>query len=777
MTEVSEAINDVLRGTVVHSPSVYSWFGSRSPDLPAPARRTLGPQVIRAYLLSMLSSQLYRDFYCRGHPTPSAESATAFAGPARERFVARLSAANAGTGCWSNGWTVRTDDGTEVVVERDGLSVWLPRDELPPHDPAGAVRLHLPNGSVRMLPGFYLAMADAELTRDHTNRIVRLYWNLMAEGAETFLRRATTELNRAQLAFRLKVLDSPARYARCDAGVLYIREEDYGMVAEIVARIHPDVAPWLKARTPAFTKVLAPGIGLAEDPGPGESFGQHRCRLLADGIIGAFERGERSGNRLPVVAARFEEEGLRLDALFLNAGSRDRYDAPPIGRRLLPLVGAARQPVVPAPAARQPVDGAALLTAAERIGGRFVTDAVWSGDRCNWISLEPPEANPSAGATYRALGPAVYGGTSGVAMFLSQLYAATGDDTVRRTARGAIRQSLSRADSVPAEARIGLFTGWTGIALAAARAAVPLGEPDLLDQARTLLGRYRREVVDETEFDVITGRAGAILALVVLRDLLDAPDLLTDATRLGDRLLAAGQESDAGLSWSTASYPIVHNLNGFSHGAAGAAHALVELFRLTGDERYRDGAENAFRYERSWFDADHNNWPNLLDNPTGRRLPKTGPFPFMSAWCHGAPGIALSRLRAHAVLGDETLHKDAAIALQTTLDAVSTALGAETGNFCLCHGLAGNADVLLHGWQAWGADFGEGLAAAHDVARAGIDQYGQRQRPWPCLNTGEESLPLMVGVAGIGYFYLRLRDPAVPSILLVAPDDAGRFRR
>jgi hypothetical protein len=50
------------------------------------------------------------------------------------------------------------------------------------------------------------------------------------------------------------------------------------------------------------------------DPGGEESFGQHRCRLLADGIIRAYERNARSlDERLAAVAERFAEDGVRLD--------------------------------------------------------------------------------------------------------------------------------------------------------------------------------------------------------------------------------------------------------------------------------------------------------------------------------------------------------------------------------------------------------------------------------------------------------------------------------
>lgn len=774
MSDGYEAINDVLRGTVIHSPTAFSWFGRRSPSLPAKALRSLGPEVAAVYLRSQLSSQLYRDFYCQGYAGRSTDGAGNFEGPGREQFVARLAAVNSGVGCWTDGWRLRSRDEEYVVVEREGLNlVATPHDVMSRDgDGDGGVRLRLPNESISMLPGFYLAIGDAELARG--TPVVRLYWNLMAEGAEPLIRRATAELNRAGLPFRLKVLDSPARYNRCDAGVLYVRIADYPAVADIVAGIYPDVANWLKTRTPAFTKVLAPGLGLAEDPGPGESFGQHRCRLLAEGLVRAYERRTPARHRLPVVTARFDEAGISLDAPYLNTGSDDRYALPAV-RHHLPMVSA---PMVSTnagrPAAPGEVDPDRLLAAAARIGRRFVDDAVWHGDRCNWISLAPTDTGPSApssGSTYHAMGPTIYGGSSGVAMFLAQLHAATGDDAVRRTAAAAFRQALSRADTVPPDARLGLFTGWAGIALTAATAAVSLGEPALLEGARSLVDRYRREGLDEAEFDIIMGKAGAVLMFLMLRDVLDAPEFAAEAVRLGDRLVDTADETEAGLSWSTSSYPTLDNLNGFSHGAAGAAYALLELFAATGDERYRHTAEGAFRYERSWFDEGQSNWPNLLDDPNQPRGRRNGPYPYMTAWCHGAPGIALSRLRAYQLLGDEALYKEATVALRTTHDAVSNVLRSQTGNFSLCHGLAGNADILLHGWQVLGSDFAQGRTAAHEVALTGIEQYGERDRAWPCLDTGEESLPLMFGIAGVGQFYLRLRDPAgVSSVLMLRPE-------
>jgi hypothetical protein len=50
--------------------------------------------------------------------------------------------------------------------------------------------------------------------------------------------------------------------------------------------------------------------------------------------------------------------------------------------------------------------------------------------------------------------------------------------------------------------------------------------------------------------------------------------------------------------------------------------------------------------------------------------------------------------------------------------------------------------------------------------------------PWPCgVPGGGESPSLMLGLAGIGHFYLRLYDPAsVPSVLLVKPEAAPARR-
>lgn len=77
-------------------------------------------------------------------------------------------------------------------------------------------------------------------------------------------------------------------------------------------------------------------------------------------------------------------------------------------------------------------------------------------------------------------------------------------------------------------------------------------------------------------------------------------------------------------------------------------------------------------------------------------------------------------------------------------------------NFSLCHGLAGTGEVLLHAYRILGDSKYRSLAA--DIGRHGISKYADQGQPWPCDARIGETLGLMIGIAGIGSFYLHLAD-------------------
>jgi lantibiotic modifying enzyme len=365
---------------------------------------------------------------------------------------------------------------------------------------------------------------------------------------------------------------------------------------------------------------------------------------------------------------------------------------------------------------------------------------------------------------HRALGPDLYGGTSGIALFLDRLYGFTGERLLRETAEAALRQASSRIPHLAHHLRCSLYLGITGIAYALAAS----GFEDQASEALRTLTVSDHGRADETEsgLDVISGIGGAIPALLHLGAALDDDMLTALALQYGETLLRLTRKSDDGWSWNTmrvAEQRRREDLTGFSHGAAGIAWALSELFHSTGDARFRTAAEEARRYENAHFNPQYGNWPDFryLYDPDSPN--KTGPS-YPISWCHGAPGIGLDRLRAYEIFGTEALREDAEIAIRTT----ETALRYEKGsNFSLCHGLGGNADLLI-----------SAAVALHDAVRLtvperlgelGVTQIEGQDLRWPCgVTEGDQTPGLMLGTAGIGYFYLRLYDPrGVPSVLLL----------
>src|SRR5208283_3062683 len=68
-----------------------------------------------------------------------------------------------------------------------------------------------------------------------------------------------------------------------------------------------------------------------------------------------------------------------------------------------------------------------FLETAISIGARLCRDAIWDGRRCNWLGDSMEFESNSWTVVHRAFGPELYNGTSGVALFLAQLYSLTGE--------------------------------------------------------------------------------------------------------------------------------------------------------------------------------------------------------------------------------------------------------------------------------------------------------------------------------------------------------------
>lgn len=417
------------------------------------------------------------------------------------------------------------------------------------------------------------------------------------------------------------------------------------------------------------------------------------------------------------------------------------------------------------------------LDVALRIGRRLAGQAQWQGEECTWQVLAPDRENREKRASVvKTASGELYQGTAGMATFLGELQHLVGGQELARTALGAIRHALRLGEELP-RTNFGFHAGRVGIAHAAYRLGERLGRPELAEEGLSLLEAMVGLENQDRGIDVIAGGAGAIPALLDLHSRSGAALPLEMAVALGDNLLQRTHREPAGWSWGTIGNSAARNLNGLAHGAAGFGLALLELASATGMERFRFGAEMAFLYERSSFSPEHSNWPDLRHQEIGdylfyrtqeelREAARDGQIPpyrpkYMAAWCHGSPGIGLSRLRAFELTGQEVYRKEAEAALISTADSLE-------GNYSLCHGIAGNCELPL---QASIVLCDEGLRKpCEECAEKGWELFEKVGKPWPCGTMNSEPDPsLLLGEAGIGLFYLRLYDPQAFTPLLLRP--------
>jgi lantibiotic biosynthesis protein len=405
---------------------------------------------------------------------------------------------------------------------------------------------------------------------------------------------------------------------------------------------------------------------------------------------------------------------------------------------------------------------------AQAIGARLCRDAIWSNGRCNWIGASM-ESVAGWTVVQKSFGPDLYSGTSGIGILLAELAALNNERLFRKVAEGAACQALSRAADIPLSLRGGFYAGHAGIAYALVRMGERLGNEALIERGSALMDSLTSLDLDEQGIDVVSGVAGLIPALLLMHGKFKRQSLLDLAVRCGEKLEKTAHRSGDGWSWKTIETPgeEQRDLTGFSHGTAGIGWALLELSQTSGEKRYRQAAEEAFRYERHWFNAEQGNWPDFRKGMGTPVEADAGPT-YTVAWCHGAPGVGLSRLRAFEITDDKTYSHEANIAAQTTVRYLGVPQVAQAG-FSLCHGCAGNADFLLEAARV--LNNASYRSAAEQTARQGIAWFEAKRETWPCgVLGGAETPNLLLGTAGIALFYLRL-EPAAPvaPVLMVGP--------
>jgi len=328
---IHDDLRRLLRAIVIRSPMEYEIDGKTYRVAPFGAGQSPMWSAWSAGqppLVIDLQTHIYDQAYCRPLGTridPPMQSVS---------IIEMLSAANAGVDRWEAGWSLvqLMQNGHAMARKGEFESMFAPGEFATANGgpPSAGTPLNVlfARESRTQQPGFYIAQGGTPAPSGSDSRMTRIYWHIAEDGAAALTRAATSLLNRYQVPFRFKTLSYSGVYTRCDAAVLYFAARYFQIVSRLLPSIHAEVRNHLRPATPLLSLKLHDGIGLAEDPGNGESFGMNRSRLVAQAIWDGYARGMQSEEaRMAEVAIQFQRTGLSLDRPHLRAASADIYEA------------------------------------------------------------------------------------------------------------------------------------------------------------------------------------------------------------------------------------------------------------------------------------------------------------------------------------------------------------------------------------------------------------------------------------------------------------------
>ena len=398
-----------------------------------------------------------------------------------------------------------------------------------------------------------------------------------------------------------------------------------------------------------------------------------------------------------------------------------------------------------------------IIRAIKFIADQLLEEAVLSEDNkdANWLGVKLVGDYGHGSLSIRPLDVYLYEGVAGICIFFAAISRYYSNYELQRVLSAATKSLFDYTEDILQREgnhidSSGVFGGESSLVYSYSLLYQLTRNPEYLKYAEKHFPIIERAVQYDQAFDVVYGNAGAILALINLYSLKRDKRYLNCA-KTAAKVICDAQQKGGGWKAATVSAPLA----GFSHGVAGIVYALNKLYKLYPDKHIKQCIVNGLQYEDELFCEADGNWKDIRKGSTnGKNL---------CAWCHGAGGILLSRISLLGNIDNETDE----IVKEDIRNAVKTMQSHKyLQNPCVCHGRAGNAEILL----TYGQQFQDQIAsstAKHFYSRlVGSVNSGTFECSRPYLY-GFNIPGFMTGLAGIGYSLLRLLDPTLPSVLQI----------
>lgn len=382
------------------------------------------------------------------------------------------------------------------------------------------------------------------------------------------------------------------------------------------------------------------------------------------------------------------------------------------------------------------------------------------------IAWFQPEYRNRPEPSIAPMGMTLYEGLPGTMLMLAELGLQSGHARFTRAAEAALSACRRQLSEDPrALGAIGPWSGLSGWMYALLVLGRRWRREDLIDEASACLPAIAERIAQDRDLDLISGAAGCLQVLLQLQR--HRPGAAASAAAFACAShLAEHAQGDAETAWWLCPASPERGLSGFAHGNAGIAAALAGHAQLNGDAAALRLARRALRFERESYERRGRRWYDQYEGvKNGEADAGDGEDrrDDIHSWCHGSAGVGLARLLLPPDLRDALWHAE----LSQCLDGVRT--HGLSGGHCLCHGQTGSLELMLqHALEATPTPCGETIAQCRAI---GANLLGRAHPHWRCggRSSRERPIGLMVGLSGIAYTCLRLRDPrGAPSLLSLA---------
>ena len=329
-----------------------------------------------------------------------------------------------------------------------------------------------------------------------------------------------------------------------------------------------------------------------------------------------------------------------------------------------------------------------LENAAGKIIDWIARTAIATKEDINWLGIQ---FYSDEKWSIKPLGMYLYDGVAGIALFLAEytknfrhekavyLLELLKKKMFRYTDK--VRLDFMDLDrkgqEIPGNYRTGLLDGEGSLVQAYVLLYRITGDMEFLSYAQKHFEVVEMIAQQDQYYDYLSGNAGTIINAAGLFELTGKREYREFAVQTEKNLWSHAVKMKVGYGYKTAGDHAP--LAGIAHGNSGFLMAYAKLIELAGDNGYSEKANELLLYEDSLYSEEKGNWFDLRREEQEK---------VMNAWCHGAPGILLSRLQLSKVMDSEIVIGD----IKRAAEALFVQ---KPGNhICLCHGIAGNLLIM-----------------------------------------------------------------------------------